>query len=47
MVKLRYKDALKINWLLGLMGQPNEFITNNLKNKSKYVKNKIKIEKFI
>ena len=34
MVKLRYKDALKINWLLGLMGQPNEFIIKNLENKS-------------
>jgi hypothetical protein len=34
MVKLRYKDALKINWLLGLMGQPNEFILKNLKDKS-------------
>ena len=34
MVRLRYKAALKINWLLGLMGQPNEFIIKNLENKS-------------
>ena len=34
MVKLRYKDALKINWLLGLLKQPNEFILKNLQTKS-------------
>ena len=34
MVKLRYKDALKINWLLGLLGQPNTFLPEHLKNKT-------------
>jgi len=34
MVKLRYKDALKINWYLGLIKQPNEFIIKHLKEKT-------------
>jgi hypothetical protein len=34
MVKLRYKDALKINWLLGLLSQPNTFLPEHLKNKT-------------
>jgi len=34
MIKLRYKDALKINWYLGLIKQPNSYITDNLKNKT-------------
>ena len=34
MVKLRYKDALKINWYLGLIKQPNEYILKHLKEKT-------------
>tara|TARA_A100001201_G_scaffold44141_5_gene45039 strand:- start:86 stop:937 length:852 start_codon:yes stop_codon:yes gene_type:complete len=34
MIKLRYKDAFKLNWYLGLIKQPNNYLIDNLKNKT-------------
>jgi|TARA_R100001224_G_scaffold106936_1_gene81907 hypothetical protein len=34
MVKLRFRDALKISWYLGLINQKNTFLTDHLANKT-------------